>query len=95
MRMKHVFNLQNNESKHSHLMKKFDQMCQQNSSSVKDLAKLATQLNVERPDEDEIDSGGYWSSPEDNVSSSSRLSLENMCELPLWVQKNRLWKSIF
>ena len=70
-RMKHLLNPQTYEAKnkHLHLMQKFDQMCKQNSSSVKDLAKLATQLAVRKPEgEDDVDSGGYWSSPEDHVS---------------------------
>ena len=71
--MQQVLNPQSYEAKnkYSHLMKKFDQMCKQNSNSVKDLAKLAMQLSIKKPEEEEeVDSGGYWSNPEDHVSGA-------------------------
>ena len=65
--MKHLVSTQNEEvKKHLHMMKKkFDQMCLQNSNSVRNLVTLAAQISIPQQEDDV---SGYWSNPEDQVS---------------------------
>ena len=51
--MKHLVSTQNEEvKKHLHMMKKYDQMCMQNSNSVRDLVTLAAQISIPQQEDD-------------------------------------------